>query len=154
MTKSWGFLRSLYHPNLVDIGQNGAKLCQFLKRYGRTDGRTDARTDGRPDARTPNGSLSLPSPPVGSTITIFWHLPVKVYPCIEVCWNRHNFSFMLGRKKDGFTLAYLKMRFLSFSVNEMCRKLWGYDIITSSYWIFIRTGQEMFSENVGNFKMS
>ena len=56
MTKSWDFLRRFFHPNLVEIGQDGAKLCQFLKRYGRT-----------PD-RTPNGSLSLPSPLVGLTI--------------------------------------------------------------------------------------
>ena len=28
----------------------------------------------------------------------------------------------------------------------MCRKLWGDDIINSLIWIFIRTGQELFSE--------
>ena len=46
------------------------------------------------------------------------------------------------------------MRFLSGFVNEMCRKLWGDDIINSLIWIFIRTGQEMFSEKIWNFKMS
>ena len=30
----------------------------------------------------------------------------------------------------------------------MCRKLWGDDIINSLIWIFIRTGQEMFSEKI------
>ena len=35
MTKSWGILRCLYHPNLVAIRQ-GAKLCQFLMHYGQT----------------------------------------------------------------------------------------------------------------------
>ena len=34
----------------------------------------------------------------------------------------------------------------------MCRKLWGHDIINSLIWIFIRTGQEMFSEKMWNFK--
>ena len=33
-------------------------------------------------------------------------------------------------------------------------KLWGHDIINSLIWIFIRTGQEMFSEKMWNFKMS
>ena len=33
-------------------------------------------------------------------------------------------------------------------------KLWGDDITNSLIWIFIRTGQEMFSENMWNFKMS
>ena len=36
----------------------------------------------------------------------------------------------------------------------MCRKLWGDDIINSLIWIFIRTGQEMFSEKIWNFKLS
>ena len=33
-------------------------------------------------------------------------------------------------------------------------KLWGDDITNSLIWIFIRTGQEMFSEKMWNFKMS
>ena len=33
-------------------------------------------------------------------------------------------------------------------------KLWGDDITNSLIWIFIRTGQEMFSEQIWNFKMS
>ena len=33
-------------------------------------------------------------------------------------------------------------------------KLWGDDITNSLIWIFIRTGQEMFSEKNWNFKMS
>ena len=33
-------------------------------------------------------------------------------------------------------------------------KLWGDDITNSLIWIFIRTGQEMFSEKIRNFKMS
>ena len=32
-------------------------------------------------------------------------------------------------------------------------KLWGDDITNSLIWIFIRTGQEMFSEKMWNFKM-
>ena len=33
-------------------------------------------------------------------------------------------------------------------------KLWGDDITNSLIWIFIRTGQEMFSKKMWNFKMS
>ena len=33
-------------------------------------------------------------------------------------------------------------------------KLWGDDITNSLIWIFIRTGQEMFSEKMWNFRMS
>ena len=33
-------------------------------------------------------------------------------------------------------------------------KLWGDDITNSLIWIFIRTGQEMFSEKIWNFNMS
>ena len=33
-------------------------------------------------------------------------------------------------------------------------KLWGDDITNSLIWIFIRTGQEMFSEKIWNFKLS
>ena len=33
-------------------------------------------------------------------------------------------------------------------------KLWGDDITNSLIWIFIRTGQEMFSEKMWNFKLS
>ena len=33
-------------------------------------------------------------------------------------------------------------------------KLWGDDITNSLIWIFIRTGQEMFSEKMWNLKMS
>ena len=29
----------MYHSSLVEIGQDGAKLCRFLKCYGRTAGR-------------------------------------------------------------------------------------------------------------------
>ena len=46
------------------------------------------------------------------------------------------------------------MRFFVIFVNEMCRKLWGDDIINSLIWLIIRTGQEMFSEKMWNFKMS
>ena len=46
--------------------------------------------------------------------------------------------------------------------NENCQnfmyniydKLWGDDITNSLIGIFIRTGQEMFSEKIRNFKMS
>ena len=39
-------------------------------------------------------------------------------------------------------------------IYNIYEKLWGDDIINSLIWIFIRTGQEMFSEKIWNFKMS
>ena len=44
-----------------------------------------------------------------------------------------------------------KWKFSKFHVYD---KLWGDDITNSLIWIFIRTGQEMFSEKIWNFKMS
>ena len=44
-----------------------------------------------------------------------------------------------------------KWKFSKFHVYD---KLWGDDITNSLIWIFIRTGQEMFSEKMWNFKMS
>ena len=44
-------------------------------------------------------------------------------------------------------------KFRNFIYNTY-EKLWGHDIINSLIWIFIRTGQEMFSEKMWNFKMS
>ena len=46
-----------------------------------------------------------------------------------------------------------KWKFQNFMYN-IYDKLWGDDIINSLIWIFIRTGQEMFSEKMWNFKMS
>ena len=40
------------------------------------------------------------------------------------------------------------------AVYEMYGKLWGDDIINSLICIFILTGQEMFLENLRNFKVS
>ena len=52
--------------------------------------------------------------------------------------------------------------YLYLEKNENCQtfmyniydKLWGDDITNSLIWIFIRTGQEMFSGKMWNFKMS
>ena len=46
-----------------------------------------------------------------------------------------------------------KENFQNFMYN-MYDKLWGDDITNSLIWIFISTGQEMFSEKMWNFKMS
>ena len=45
------------------------------------------------------------------------------------------------------------MKFFVISVYKMNEKLWGDDIINSLICIFIRTGQEMFPENLRNFKI-
>ena len=54
-----------------------------------------------------------------------------------------------------FYLYELKMKILqNFIYNKIYEKLWGDDIINSLIWIFIRTGQEVFSKKMWNFKMS
>ena len=51
------------------------------------------------------------------------------------------------------TCIWKKENFQNFMYN-IYDKLWGDDITNSLIWIFIRTGQEMFSEKIWNFKMS
>ena len=48
----------------------------------------------------------------------------------------------------------LKIKNFRNFIYSTYEKLWGHDIINSLIWIFIRTGQEMFSEKMWNFKMS
>ena len=57
---------------------------------------------------------------------------------------------------QGYAFICIRKKFKIFKnfIYNIYDKLWGYDIITSLNWIFIRTGQEVFSENMGNFKMS
>ena len=92
---------------------------------------------------------------------------------IYYTWNFENFHFFPDTGKSTILVSkYIRINiisklfgvdirqglhshswniiFVSF-VNEMCRKLWGDDIINSLIWIFIRTGQEMFSEKMWNF---
>ena len=68
------------------------------------------------------------------------------YPCINT-YIRINIicSFILGRdpNRKVYILNKLKYEIFVIFVNEMCRKLWGDDIINSLIWIFIRTGQEI-----------
>ena len=70
--------------------------------------------------------------------------------------SKHYFSYTLGGYKASFIFSQLKYEIFVISVKtyEMNRKLWGDDIINSLIWIFIRTGQEVFSEKMWNFKMS
>ena len=45
---------------------------------------------------------------------------------------------------------FFKYNFQNF-MYDIYDKLWGDDITNSLIWIFIRTSQEMFSENMWNF---
>ena len=53
-----------------------------------------------------------------------------------------------------FYLYELKIKMFPKFIYDIHEKLWGDDIINSLIWIFISTGQEMFSEKNRNFKMS
>ena len=67
-------------------------------------------------------------------------------------------SLYLYKAKYDKKSIFIKIRHTLFcrltAVYSMCDKLWGYDIITSLNWIFIGTGQEVFSKNIGEFKNS
>ena len=87
-------------------------------------------------------------------IYIVYLIQVKTYPHIKMYQSKHYFSFTLGGYKASFIFSWLKYEIFVISVYEMNRKLWGDDIINSLISIFIRTGQEVFSEKIWNFKMS
>ena len=83
-------------------------------------------------------------PDTGNSISLYQHY-IRINIISHLFWvdirqGLHSHSWNVG--------------FFSIFVNEMCRKLWGDDIINSLIWIFIRTGQELFSEKMWNFKMS
>ena len=63
----------------------------------------------------------------------------------DIFWYKDMLLPVSGRKKNE--------NFQNFMYN-IYDKLWGDDITNSLIWIFIRTGQEMFSEKMWNFKMS
>ena len=64
----------------------------------------------------------------------------------DIFWYKDILLPVSGEKK--------KWKFSKFHVLNIYDKLWGNDITNSLIWIFIRTGQKMFSENMWNFKMS
>ena len=53
-----------------------------------------------------------------------------------------------------FYLYELKIKNFPKFIYDIHEKLWGDDIINSLIWIFVSSGQEMFSEKIWNFKMS
>ena len=65
--------------------------------------------------------------------------------------NVYSDRFWYG---DMFLPAWAKNEKFQNFIYNIYEKLWGDDIINSLIWIFIRTGQEMFSEKMWNFKMS
>ena len=77
-------------------------------------------------------------------------------PCLISTQNKWEIMFILIY----FDTRICFYRYLNFFYNvqnfmyDIYDKLWGDDITNSLIWIFIRTGQEMFSENMWNFKMS
>ena len=77
-------------------------------------------------------------------------------PCLISTQNKWEIMFILIYF-DTRICFYLYLEkyenFPNFMYN-IYDKLWGDDITNSLIWIFIRTGQEMFSEKMWNFKMS
>ena len=62
----------------------------------------------------------------------------------DIFWYKDMLLPVSGKKNENFQ---------NFMYN-IYDKLWGDDITNWLIWIFIRTGQEMFSEKMWNFKMS
>ena len=68
---------------------------------------------------------------------------------------RNNvYSDIFWYKDMLITCIWKKMKIVNGFMYNIYDKLWGDDITNSLIWIFIRTGQEMFSEKMWNFKMS
>ena len=63
----------------------------------------------------------------------------------DIFWYKDMLLSVSGRKKN---------ENFQNSMYNIYDKLWADDITNSLIWIFIRTGQEMFSEKIWNFKMS
>ena len=76
--------------------------------------------------------------------------------CLITTQSKWEIMFTLIHFDMGicFYLYELKMKNFQNFIYNIYEKLWGDDIINSLIWIFIRTGQEMFSEKIWNFKMS
>ena len=83
--------------------------------------------------------------------TILGQMRVKVYPCYEICQDIQDSPlYWAPRWQDLLPLTALNKNIFVILCKWRCRKFWGLDIITSPYWIFIRTGCKMFSENIEN----
>ena len=78
-------------------------------------------------------NLTFYPPKVNEELYFLWHISIQGYT---------------------FTYIWQKIDIFHIFMYDACDKLWGHDIITSLKWIFIRTGQELFSENMVNFKNS
>ena len=79
-------------------------------------------------------------------------------PCLISTQNKWEIKFssdIFWYKDHAFTFICEKNpKIFKISCIIWYDKLWGDDITNSLIWIFIRTGQEMFSEKIWNFKMS
>ena len=80
----------------------------------------------------------------------------KYKTCLITTHNKWEIMFALIYFDMGIWVYQyeLKIKFFRNFIYNTYEKLWGHDIINSLIWIFIRTGQEMFSEKMWNFKMS
>ena len=67
---------------------------------------------------------------------------------------RNNVNSNIFWYEDMFLPVWTKMKIFQKFIYDIHEKLRGDDIINSLIWIFISTGQEMFSEKMWNFKMS
>ena len=77
-------------------------------------------------------------------------------PCLISTQNKWEIMFILiyFDTRICFYLYLVKNENFQNFMYNIYDKLWGDDITNSLIWIFIRTGQEMFSEKMWNFKMS
>ena len=73
---------------------------------------------------------------------LVWYILIQGYAFTCICNNNNN-KKRRRKKKKGKKKSCI-----------IYDKLWGDDITNSLIWIFIRTGQGMFSEKMWNFKMS
>ena len=80
----------------------------------------------------------------------------KYKTCLITTHNKWERMFTLIYFDMGiwFYQYELKIKIFRNFIYNTYEKLWGHDIINSLIWIFIRTGQELFSEKMWNFKMS
>ena len=80
----------------------------------------------------------------------------KYKTCLITTQSKWEIMFTLIHFDMGicFYLYELKISKFQNFIYNIYKKLWGDDIINSLIWIFIRTGQEMFSKKIWNFKMS
>ena len=118
------FLRSFFHQSLVEIWQDTANLCQFLKLCGRTaqivhwhcPSLVEIGQDGAKLCqflKCYGRSLSIPSPLVGSTKIDNQLLTKKI-------WNKHSLSILSNKSQSqrNLSLPFRKISLLIYRYSD------------------------------------